>query len=193
VPTIQSTGRTRLYGFSGTVTAVEAVEKNPPSGQEPVQWLLLTTERCETIDDALRVVDWYRARWVIEEYFKALKTGCRYEARQFSTAHALLNMLAVTLPIATQLLALRHLSRHRPEAKALIVFTAQQLSLLAALLPKANITADSSVHAALMAVAKLGGHLKRNGAPGWLVLYRGYTRLHHAEAGWQAMRSVGQA
>ncbi|MCP4591098.1 MAG: IS4 family transposase [bacterium] len=175
-----------------TLTAVEAVERNPPSGQESVQWLLLTTERCETIDDALGVVDWYRARWVIEEFFKALKTGCSYEARQFSTAHALLNMLAVTLPIATQLLALRHLSRHRPEAEALIVFTSQQLSLLAALLPKANITAGSSVHDALMAVAKLGGHLKRNGAPGWLVLYRGYARLHHAEAGWQAMRSVGE-
>ena len=176
----------------GTIrlTALEAVERNPPPGQEQVQWLLLTTTRCDTIDDAFRVVDWYRARWVIEEYFKALKTGCSYEARQFGTAHALLNMLAVTFAIATQMLALRHLSRHRPEADALIVFSPQQLALLAALIPKAKITARSSILDALMAVAKLGGHLKRNGPPGWLVLYRGYARLHHAEAGWQAMQSV---
>ncbi len=173
-----------------TLTALEAVEQDPPLGQEPVRWLLVSTERCDTIDDAFRVVDWYRARWVIEEYFKALKTGCRYEARQFSTAHALLNMLAVTFTIATQLLALRHLSRHRPEADALLIFPPEQLALLAALIPKAKITNASSVVDALMAVAKLGGHLKRNGPPGWLVLYRGYARLHHAEVGWRAMRAV---
>lgn len=30
---------------------------------------------------------------------------------------------------------------------------------------------------AMLAIARLGGHLKRNGEPGWLVLGRGYLKL----------------
>ena len=36
----------------------------------------MTTEPIDTVEQVLRIVDWYRARWVIEEFFKALKTGC---------------------------------------------------------------------------------------------------------------------
>jgi hypothetical protein len=45
-------------------------------------------------------VDCYRGRWTIEEYFKALKTGCQYERRQLETAHSLLNALAILAPVA---------------------------------------------------------------------------------------------
>ena len=56
-------------------------------------------------------VDCYRARWTIEEYFKALKTGCGYEKRQLESAHSLLNALAILAPVAWRLLLLRHLAR----------------------------------------------------------------------------------
>ena len=53
---------------------VYAKEKDPPDDMEPVDWLLLTSEPIDTDEQILEVVDIYRARWLIEEYFSALKT-----------------------------------------------------------------------------------------------------------------------
>lgn len=66
-----------------------------------------------------RVVDIYRMRWLIEEYFKALKTGCAIEKRQLESKHALVNALAVLIPIAWRLLRLRALARENASAPAL--------------------------------------------------------------------------
>jgi hypothetical protein len=43
---------------------------------------------------------------------------------------------------------------------------------------------NPSLSAALVAVARLGGHLKRNGDPGWITLGRGYDKLRSAEHIW---------
>ncbi len=67
---------------------IEAVERNPPKGQAAIAWWLYTNEPIETDDDVLAALDAYRARWTIEEYFKALKTGCRFEQRQLESRHA---------------------------------------------------------------------------------------------------------
>jgi len=71
----------RGYGVESEVAelglnAVHVLERKAPQGEEPVEWMLFTSEKVESIEDAAAVVDHYRARWVIEEYFKALKTGC---------------------------------------------------------------------------------------------------------------------
>ena len=80
--------------------------------------MLLTSETITTADDALRVVDWYRARWVIEEFFKALKTGCAIEKRQLETFAALSNAVAFFGPMAWQLLLLRHQAQNAPDTDA---------------------------------------------------------------------------
>jgi hypothetical protein len=41
----------------------------------------------------------------------------------------------------------------------------------------------------LLAIAGLGGHLKRNGFPGWQVLGRGHQRLLDYEAAWTAAQA----
>jgi len=64
------------------VNFVHVFEPNPPAGQDPVCWRLATTEPVDTPEQMLRVVDFYRRRWVIEEFFKALKTGCKFQSRQ---------------------------------------------------------------------------------------------------------------
>jgi len=53
--------------------------------------------------------------------------------------------------------------------------------------------AHATVDDALLAVAALGGHLKNNGPPGWLVLRRGFEKLHTAEQTWLAMHEHIQA
>jgi len=169
-----------------TVNVVSAVERAAPPGDDAVEWRLITTEAIATVDDVLRIVDWYRARWVIEEFFKALKTGCAYEKRQLESLATLLVALALLAPIAWQLLLLRHLARHAPEGAATVALSRRQLQVLSAVPAGARLGTAPSVRDTLGAIARLGGHLRQNGAPGWLVLGRGMHTLRLMEVGWAA-------
>ncbi|MGE0872652.1 MAG: IS4 family transposase [Kofleriaceae bacterium] len=160
-------------------------ERKPPSGEPSVEWFLLTNLPIDTPDEIAYAVDCYRARWVIEEYFKALKTGCQYEKRQLETAHRLLNALAVLAPVAWRLLLLRHLGRHAPKRPATDALTASQLDVLQAV-ARRPMPKRPTVRDAMLAIAGLGGHLTRNGDPGWLVLGRGMHDLLLLELGWRA-------
>jgi hypothetical protein len=152
---------------------------------QPVEWTLATTEPIATVADIERVVDVYRARWMIEEYFKAIKTGCAYEKRQLESMHTLLNGLAVFVPIAWRLLLLRTLSRDASSEPATNALTDTQLAVLRATV-KPPLPPNATVHDAMLAVARLGGHIKNNGPPGWAVLGRGFHKLLAREEGWIA-------
>jgi hypothetical protein len=169
------------------VNVVHVLETDPPEGEKPVEWTLLTTEPIETERDVLAVVDYYRARWTIEEYFKALKQGCAVEKRQLETYETLSKALAIFVPIAWKLLEVRTLARTAPALPATEVLTPTQLQVLNACGP-IELPATPTVQDALLAVAKLGGHIKNNGQPGWQVLGRGFEQLITLEAGWLAAR-----
>ncbi len=174
-----------------TLNVVEVVELRPPADEEPIDWVLLTSEPIDTVEDVAAVVDHYRARWRIEEYFKALKTGCSIEKRQQTSFEALKRVLALYMPIAWHLLALRSLAHAAPTAPASSFFDVVQLTVLRALLlaRRQQLDAEPSLGDALLAVAALGGHLKRNGAPGWMTLGRGYDELQSATMVWRLATS----
>jgi hypothetical protein len=146
---------------------------------------LLTSLPIDTDEAIAFAVDCYRARWMIEEFFKALKTGCQFEKRQLESAHSLLNALAIFAPVAWRLLLLRHLARSDKRAPASSALTLQQLEVLTAVAKK-PLPRRPSARDAMLAVATLGGHLKSNGDPGWLVLGRGMHDLLLLELGWRA-------
>jgi len=171
-----------------SVNVVAVCEKAAPVGVEPVEWFLLTTEPIDTKEEILRVVDAYRARWIIEEYFKALKSGCAFEKRQLETKTTILKALALFTPIAWALLRMRTLSRQTPKAPATTVLSHVQIKLLHAQ-TKIPITPKSTVLDAWSAIARLGGHLKSNGPPGWQVIGRGYTDLLILEAGYKIAKA----
>lgn len=160
-------------------------ERKPPPGEPPVAWFLLTNLPIRTPQEIGFAVDCYRGRWTIEEYFKALKTGCQYERRQLESAHSLLNALAILAPVAWRLLLLRHLARHAPTKPATAALTPTQLEVLHAT-AKRPLSKRPTVREAMLAIAGLGGHLPRNGDPGWLVLGRGMHDLLLLELGWRA-------
>lgn len=172
------------------VVHVREVETN--GEQEPVEWTLLTTEPISNAADVERIVDIYRTRWFIEEFFKALKTGCAIEKRQLESKHALTNALAVFIPIAWRLLRLRTLAREDGEAPATDALTPVQVEVLVAT-SKKKLPPRPTVRQALLAVAALGGHIKNNGEPGWMVLGRGYDRLLAMETAWRAARRSDQS
>ncbi len=165
------------------VNVVRVHELNPPPDDEPVEWVLLTTEPIGTRKQVLKVIDYYRARWVIEEYFKAIKTGCAFEQRQLESRATLLKALALFVPIAWNLLRVRTLARTAATTPARVVLTALELEVLRRGVP--NLPRACTVRAAMLAIARLGGHRASNGEPGWQLLGRGYQDLLMMAAGFR--------
>ncbi len=89
---------------SMTLSVVEVVEIDPPQDVTPIHWMLLSTLPVTTAEEVCRIVDIYRKRWLIEEFFKALKTGGAAEKRQARSLWSLLNVVALLVPIAWRLL-----------------------------------------------------------------------------------------
>jgi len=168
------------------VNVVHAVEVDPPNGTEPVSWVLYTSEPVSSSTHALRILEIYRTRWLVEELFKALKTGCAIEKRQLESYEALANAAAIFIPIAWRALALRAIHRAEPQAPALDVLSSTQIAVLRAKLPKL-IPDQPTVDDALRAVAYLGGHFIKK-PPGWQVLCRGMEDLLMLEVGWLLAR-----
>jgi hypothetical protein len=172
---------------------VRVWEPNPPQGQEPLEWFLLTNEPVHGFEDARRVVGWYECRWIIEEYHKALKTGCGIENPQFTTEARLQPAIALLSVVALTLLSLRDAAR-RPDAKqrpATDLISEDYVEVLS-IWRHHRACPEWSVHEFFLALGRLGGHQnrKRDGAPGWLVLWRGWTTLQAMLEGAQAMKLI---
>lgn len=170
------------------MNAVHVFEPTPPGEETPIEWILLTSEPIDSVDQQILVVDVYRARWLIEEYFKALKTGCAYEDRQLESRATLVNALAILLPAAWQLLALRTLARTDATAPATALLTDAQVNVLQRISLRVKLGQNPTIREAMLAIAGLGGHIKNNGEPGWIVIHRGMEDLTRACIGWSAAR-----
>lgn len=171
------------------VNVLHVFEEDAPDGQEPVDWLLYTTEPLATKAQLESVVDYYRCRWLIEELNKALKTGCVVQERRLESLDALTTMLALSLPIAVELLALRALARTEPSAPAELVLGKQALAALRHISHR-PLPGNPTVQDALWCIAGLGGHIKNNGPAGWQVLQRGMEKFVAFAAGWCAARGL---
>ena len=174
----QPRGETRRVPLTTWVICVREID--PPPGVEPLEWILLTNVPVETLADALARVGWYEARWVVEEFHKAQKTGCGVEDLQFTAEERLQPAIALLSVVATHLLALRDASRRadaatRPAAELFPVSWLRILSLWR----WREVRPAMTVHEFFFALARLGGHQNRKGdhPPGWLVLWRGWTKL----------------
>lgn len=163
------------------MNVVYVVEVDPPSGVEPITWVLLTSLSVATFTEAWRVVEYYEQRWLIEEYHKALKTGCRVQDRQLKTAGRLEAMVGVMSVVAVRLLQLKSLARTAPDTPAARVVPQVWLQMLKAARKKLNRVCDLTVGQFYREVAKLGGFLGRkgDGNPGWITIWRGWEKLNN--------------
>jgi hypothetical protein len=161
------------------IGAVEVSEIHPAEGmQEPLHWILLTSLPCSTWSQVQRVVGCYTARWWIEEYHKALKSGTGVEQSQLAQADRLEPLIAVLAVVAVRLLSTKMLARSRPESgEAAASFGVEMAALLAKKLgqPKDGWTNRNLIRS----LARLGGFIgrKQDGEPGWQTIWRGWQRL----------------
>lgn len=176
----RSRGRT---GDGYTVTQIYVEETSPPDGVEALQWWLLTSEIVIGLDDALRVLGYYCARWLIEEFHMGLKTGVAIEQRQFESFEVHARFLALATIVAWVGLALRDAARRPEPLPATTILTATQVAVLRLLNPKVGDAPDA--RQALRAIAMLGGFMGRkgDGEPGWRTITRGLQWLLGAEEG----------
>jgi hypothetical protein len=172
------------------VWVVEALEESPPPGSKAICWRLVTTERVETWEQALRALREYVLRWLIERFHFILKSGCRVEQLQLTSAERLVNAVAVYSQVAVRVQRLTYLARVDPQAPAEREFSKEEIAALESYQQKTAPKGDSPVHtvgAAVRLVARMGGHLGRrgDGPPGVKVLWRGLRRLHDILLGCQ--------
>jgi hypothetical protein len=149
----------------------------PGKRKQALEWVLFTTVPVTDAASALERIEWYRLRWVVEEYHKALKTGCAMEQRQLQSAQGLRALLGFLAIVAVRLLQLRTVARSAPDTPASQVVEPELLETVARFRgrPASPMTADQFWRA----VASLGGFLGRkgDGHPGWQTLWRGWQRL----------------
>lgn len=158
---------------------VEAREVLFAPGTTPVVWRLVTTEPIETNAQLETVIDIYRKRWLIEEFFKAIKTGCRFESHQLEDGRALLVALTIESSIAWQILRLRHVGRTQPDAPCKTLLTTPQIAALTRIRARrGELSEVLTVDDVIDELARLGVHLRNNGPPGWAVLKRGLRKLN---------------
>jgi hypothetical protein len=159
------------------VWVIRVWEEGTPEGEEPLEWILLTSLAWTTCEQGWQRAEWYRARWRVEDYHHCLKTGCRIEGRQVQSAERLIRLLGLLSPLAVRLLQLRDLARQAAERPAHEIIEPETLTILAAHMDLSPST--MTVGTFWTAVARMGGFLARrgDGPPGWKTLWKGWLRL----------------
>jgi hypothetical protein len=176
------------------LTMVEVREVGAPPGiDEPIHWLLWTTEPARTKKQLLAVVRAYALRWRIEDFHLTWKQGCRAEQLQLETRQRLEKALVFYAGVAVRILRLRDLARREPTAACTEVLTEDEWRALYAHATGKSASATTTVPTIEQAtkwIGRLGGHLgrKRDGMPGVRTLWRGWRDLAILVAGYRAGR-----
>jgi len=171
---------------------VHAVEVDAPKDVERVEWILLTSLPMTSFDEAWQILEYYERRWLIEEYHKALKTGCRVECRQLKSKEGLEKITAMLSVVAVRLLQLKSAARTNPARPARHVVPLRWIKMLLAVRKRSKLTVAMSIGEFYRELAKLGGFLgrKSDGEPGWITIWRGWQKLYLLVHGAELAESI---
>lgn len=171
------------------VQVILAEELNPPKGEKPISWLLLTTLAVNTLADATQCLKWYSYRWLIERYHFVLKSGCCIEKLQLKKAERIERAIATYTIVAWRLLWLSYEARHNPQMPCNEVLEDYEWEALYVKIHQTTDLPESppSLQQAVHWIATLGGFIgrKRDGPPGVQTLWRGLKRLSDIAQTWK--------
>ena len=174
---------------STEVNVVLVSESSPPPGETPIEWILLTTLPIDTLEDALRVIEYYECRWMIEIFFKTLKSGCGVESLQFEETSRLEPCLGVYLIVAWRVLFICRLGRSHPDWSCEILFDESEWkSTFRVMHPKKRLPSKPpSLDLMLCLIGELGGWVATPGKkekPGPQTTWIGLQRMHDFATAW---------
>ena len=160
-----------------TVWVIRVWEEQARDAEEPLEWILVTSVPTTTLEQAWERVEWYRHRWLVEDYHQCLKSGCRMEERQLQTVDGLIRLLGLLSPLAVRLLQIRGYARSEPERPAHEVIEPLMLAVVAQ--RSGQSPATMTIGTFWTEVARLGGYLARShdGPPGWRTIWKGWLSL----------------
>lgn len=177
---------------------VDVREIDPPEGADPVHWRLLTTHEVSALDQARRIVAWYRMRWIIEQVFRSLKSHClRIEDSQMEEAGCFTKLAVIALIAATramQLVLARDGTTRQQIADAAEPADMPALRLLSASLEGRTAKLKNPYDESLLAwyawiVARLGGwsgYTSRGyKPPGPKTMHHGLLQIDQILVGWR--------
>jgi hypothetical protein len=179
-----------------TVNVVLVREVNPPPGDEPIEWLLLTSLPVDTIEQVTQVVQYYCVRWMIEVLFRVLKSGCRVEERRFEHIDRLLTCLAVYLVAAWRTLYVCRLGRSCPEISCEAVFEPAEWKSVWKVVRREDPPSDPPcLGIMIQLIAQLGGYVnrKRTNPPGPQTVWIGLQRIHDFALCWELFGPEAEA
>lgn len=169
-----------------TVRATLVREVDPPAGEEPVQWLLLTSLPVASAEQVRQVIEYYCVRWMIEVFFRVLKSGCRIEQRQFESLDRLLACLAVYLTVAWRTLYVCRLGRSEPDVDCDAIFEPCEWKAVWKVVRRENPPAHPPPLGVMVRlVAQLGGYVDSKHPPGPQTLWIGLQRTHDFALCWE--------
>jgi hypothetical protein len=123
-----------LNGEVLEVYALEAQEENPPPGEKPILWRLLTTHCIETAQQARQVTQWYAERWNIEQVFRLLKhQGLNVEMLDLESGKSLIQLTLLALLTVSKILLLHRASKQEQPLALAQTFTLAEVECLQAL------------------------------------------------------------
>ena len=174
---------------------VEVVELHPPKGAAPIHWLLLTTHEIGTPAKAWQIVGWYKLRWIIEQFFRTMKTqGLRIEDSQLETAERLMKLVAIAAKAAAIVIQLVQARNAGEELPAEFAFSAEEIDALAAIDTKfsgrtalqSNPHSRNTLRWAAWIVARLGGWsgYASHRPPGPITIHNGLINFQKIFVGW---------
>jgi Transposase DNA-binding/Transposase Tn5 dimerisation domain len=171
-----------------TVQVVLVHEANPPAGEPPVEWILVTTLPIDTRKQVRLIVEYYCVRWCIEILFRTLKSGCRIEQRRFEDVDRLLPCLALYLIAAWRTLFVCRLGRECPDLDCEAIFEPSEWKAVWVAVhrekpPKKAPKLSEMVHL----IASLGGYVERpQSEPGAQTVWIGLQRMYDLAWAWDS-------
>jgi hypothetical protein len=172
---------------SVTLNVVLVSEVDPPAGDEPVEWLLLTSLPIDTVEQVQQIIQYYCVRWMIEIFFRVLKSGCQVEERLFEYMDRLLTCLAVYTIVAWRTLYVCRLGRSCPDISCEAVFEpAEWKSVWKVVHREDPPKQPPALGVFVRLVAQLGGYVNRKRAapPGPQTIWIGLQRTHDFATCW---------
>lgn len=164
------------------VWLVWAHELDAPDGVDALDWKLATTICVEGFEGALFIIEAYSGRWVIEEFHRVLKSGCKVEKMQFDDVESLEPAIAASAVVAYRLLYLTKIARESPDADVSLVASPIEVQVAQSYMKsqrEKDLYEITTVAKFVRAVALMGGFMGRkgDGNPGTKVLWQGVRRL----------------
>jgi hypothetical protein len=175
------------------VTIIIAREENPPAGEKAIVWRLLSNRLVDTLAHASEMIDWYRRRWLIEIFFRILKSGCRVESLQLSSVDRLDRAIMIYLIIGWRILHVVSAGASCPNLPCDVIFDPEEWQAAWTVKYRQKPPQHTpKLGDMVRLIAGFGGFLgrKSDGFPGAKSLWEGMEKVRHYALGIEIGRAV---